>query len=56
MHSALDAREIVSVKFDWVKYLIHWSRSGPGWYAGIDVTKRGQWPSCVVRSRSVRYV
>lgn len=39
-----------------IKYLIHWSRSGPGWYAGINIIKKGEWPTCVMLSRSVRFV
>ncbi len=51
VHTALDKE---SVSFEWVKFLIHWSC--PGWYAGINVTKHGQWPLSVLRSASSRYV
>jgi len=54
VHDALKKNEILSVSFDWVKYLIHWSRSGPGWYAGIKITKKGEWPRQVVRSGSTK--
>lgn len=55
VHDALSKSEIISLEFNWVKYIIHWSRSGPGWYAGINITKMGNWPPCVVNARSVRY-
>ena len=44
VHSALAHNLIVTVKFSWVKYILHWSWSGPGWYAGI---KMGSWPAVV---------
>ncbi len=31
-------------KFDWVKYLVIWSKSGPGFYAGIRITLNGERP------------
>jgi hypothetical protein len=52
VHDALSTGQIVSVEFNWVKYIVHWSNSGPGWYAGVKVTKRGYWPSSVVKSAS----
>ncbi len=52
VHSALANKEIVSAKVAWSRYLIHWSRSGPGWYAGIAVTKTGEWPARAVLCRS----
>lgn len=30
VHDAINKNEICSVEFSWVKYLLHWSRSGPG--------------------------
>ena len=52
VHSALLGNKIVSTEFNFVKYIVHWSRSGPGWYAGIEIAKRGRWPNEVVRSSS----
>lgn len=52
VHDAIERKKIVTVKFEWVKYIIHFSRSGPGWYAGIKITKSGQWPTSVVRCSS----
>ena len=39
VHSALSGNKIVSTEFNIVKYIVHWSHSGPGWYAGIEITK-----------------
>ena len=52
VHSALARNLIVTVEFSWVKYIVHWSRSGPGWYAGIKIVKMGSWPADVVRAGS----
>ena len=52
VHDAFQRKKIVTVQFEWVKYIIHFSRSGPGWYAGIKVTISGQWPLSVVRCSS----
>ena len=54
VHEAIASNKIVSVMFSWVKYLVCWSRCGPGYYAGIDVTIQGEWPSEVVRCASTR--
>ena len=50
----IENRNIISVRFSWVKYLVSWSHSGPGYYAGIDITIRGRWPREVVQSASTR--
>ena len=52
VHSAIKNNLIVSVNFEWVKYITHWSRSAPGWYSGIAITKQGDWPVEVVRCAS----
>lgn len=54
VHQALSALEVVKVKFAWVKYISDWSRSGPGFFAGVDVTKRGKWSYSVMRVASTR--
>ena len=43
VHSAIDAASIVSVKFAWVRYITDWTRSGPGFFAGVDIEKKGRW-------------
>ena len=54
VHDAVSNNRILSVKFDWVKYIVHW-RSGMGWYAGIRIAKSGEWPLEVVRCSSVNF-
>jgi len=54
LHKALQDKSILNVTFAWVKYLVTWSRSGPGYYAGIDITIRGNWPSVVTRCASTK--
>ena len=54
VHSAIEKKEIIDVKFAWAKYLLVWYRCGPGYYAGVDVTVRGKWPDAVVRCASTK--
>lgn len=54
VHMAVQADKITSVEFSWVKYMVQWSRSGPGYYAGINVTTKGKWPLVVMHSASTR--
>lgn len=55
VHDALKRHLITDVKFDWIKYIVHWYRSGAGWYSGITITKQGEWPPVVVRSASTTF-
>ena len=52
VHAALTESKIVSLQFDWIKYIAYWYRSGPGWYAGIKITRKGNWSTDVVRSKN----
>lgn len=54
VHAAMDQHAITSVEFSWIRYITEWSRSGPGFFAGIAVTKSGAWPACVVRAGSTK--
>lgn len=54
VHLALSEKRILFVKLSWAKYLACWARSGPGFYAGVNVTLRGEWHRDVVRSQSTR--
>lgn len=54
VHEAINKDEIFNVSFKWAKYLVNWTRSGPGYYAGIDITKCGQWPTVVCACASTR--
>ena len=50
VHSALVNDKIVEVKISWIKYK-SWKKS-PGFYAAIDITRRGEWSRLVYRARS----
>ena len=54
VHSAIAKNEITCVKFAWAKYLLSWSRCGPGYYCGADITVLGRWPDAVVRCASTK--
>jgi len=54
VHSALSNRKIAGVAFSWANYLVTWPRSGPGYYAGINISIYGQWPMAVVSCASSR--
>ncbi len=54
VHRAIQSHSIVSVDFKWIKYIVMWTRSGPGYYAGINVTCRGKWPPQVRQFSSTR--
>ena len=50
VHDALNNGDIQSVKFSWVKYITDWM--SPGYYAGIDISKQGDWSSTIKRCAS----
>ena len=52
VHRALVQKKIISVKFAWAKYLVVWMRSGPGYYAGINIALNGEWSHEVCRCAS----
>jgi len=54
VHEAMTKRIITNVKFAWAKFCITWPKSGPGYYAGIAITKQGQWSAKVRQSASTR--
>ena len=54
VHAALQEKKITGVKIAWIKWITAWSRSGQGYYAGIDISKKGYWGTTVVSSRSTR--
>ena len=41
VHGAISNGSIVSVKFSWIKYITDWTKSGPGFFAGIEIVKKG---------------
>ena len=54
VHSAMNSGDILSVEFSWVRYITDWSRSGPGFFAGISIEKKGRWSDTAVRYASTR--
>lgn len=46
VHSALRDQRISKISFAWVKYLVVWMRSGPGFYSGVSITIKGQLMVC----------
>ena len=54
VHEAIQEKRLLSVKFSWAKYLACWARSGPGFYAGIDLTVSGNWHRDVIKSQSTK--
>lgn len=54
VHDAMRDNVILSVEFGWVRYLLCWSRCGPGFYAGINISKQGEWSRTVVRAASTK--
>ena len=47
VHMAIKQKKIVDIKFAWAKYVVTWTRSRPGFFAGIDISVKGQWPAVV---------
>ena len=37
VHAAIRDKNILSVKFAWIRYITDWTRSGPGFFAGIEM-------------------
>ena len=54
VNDALASNAITEVKFGWLKYRIDFKRSGPGFYAAIDITRKGCWSPAVCRAASPR--
>jgi len=52
VHDARRCNQITNIRFAWVKYLVCWSR--PGYYAGVKITKRGNWSARVCAYASTR--
>ncbi len=49
LKSALSTNSIANVQF---RYVCSWTRSTPGYYAAIHITKNGTWSNTVTRSAS----
>ena len=54
VHTALSCNAIEDVKFAWVKFRIDFRRSGPAFYAAVDITRKGYWSPLVQNSASTK--
>ena len=54
VHEAIADSSIISVRFAWVRYKVV-RTTGPGYYAAIDITRKGKWPPIIHRSASTMY-
>ena len=54
LHDALVSDSITSTEFAWVKFKIL-RTTGPGYYAAVNVTRRGEWPTIVKQSANTMY-
>lgn len=52
VHTALQNDAITIVSIDRIKYVLHWKE--PGYYAGINISRRGEWSKTVTRSQSAK--
>ncbi len=53
VHEAVNSEKIVSVELNWIRFIIQWSRSRPGWYCGVKIFKTGPWSKVCSRCRTV---
>lgn len=53
VNNAMDNDKIIKVYFDWIKYVVYFKY--PGWYAGITVTRNGNWSNIVTQSCARKY-
>ena len=54
VHEAINNHKILSVSFAWIKYIVYFKC--PGWYAGVKITRSGDWSDVVLRSRANDYM
>ena len=54
VHQALRENNILYVRFAWVKFLLHWTKYGPGFYAGVFIARKGEWSQRCVRAASTK--
>lgn len=50
VHSVLQSNDLVSVGFEWIQFRIF--PRNPGWYAGINITRYGEWSQTMMASQS----
>lgn len=54
VHAAIGSGSIFSVRFAWVRYISDWSVSGPGFFAGVTIEKKGKWSVAASNAASTR--
>lgn len=54
VRAAINAGSILSVQFAWIRYITDWSRSSPGFFAGVEIAKQGEWSISAKRAASTR--
>lgn len=54
VHLAISNGSIVSVKVAWIRYITDWTRSGPGFFAGINIEIFGRWSANAASHASTR--
>ena len=54
VHQAIRENKILYIQFAWVKFLLHWTRCGPGFYAGVYIARKGEWSQRCVRAASTK--
>lgn len=54
LHNAIESNTIIDVSIEWIKYkyVIYWQTLG--WYAGINITRKGEWSNTFLHSQSIR--
>ena len=52
IHAALRNKQILNVRFSWIKFITDWRRSGPSYFAGINISKNGDWDPTVTQFSS----
>lgn len=53
VHEAIHNNEIIHTKLQYVKFKTAWQRSGaPAYFASVIISKKGKWPSNVVKHKS----
>lgn len=52
IHSALQNNLLIKTEFKDIRFVVTWSRSPPGFYAAVNITKKGSWSSNVTRCAS----
>ena len=54
VHEAINTNKILAISFQWIKFIVYFKT--PGWYAGIKITKSGDWSNTILRSSANAYL